>query len=203
MAWDRIHGGFNYYRSTGAAAAMWMFAGNSRDALHESSRLKGPFEAHPSGALLMKELKTPWVHWDSPAANIPDTAFPANDPRRRHEWFRKKDPGGALAFEKGAARPAMTRWARARFAPLRRKGGTVARPRQIVEQIVGTPTVNLVSTHIASESLAPSSMLDLPATFFVDAEGLSGSEDFTNLLGLVSPPAFTVGGRIYAKCSRP
>lgn len=193
MGWDRKAGGFNYYRSTGDDA-MWMFAGNSRDALRDSSRRKGPFESHPSGALLMKELKTPWINWHSPAANIPPTAFAKNDPRRKHEWFTKKDPGGALAFEFDAARPAMTRWARARFDTLRKKGGTVARPRQIIEQIVGTPTVNLTTTHVESRALAPSTDLDLPTTFFVDSEGLS------DVLGLELPPPFTVKGRIYAKC---
>jgi hypothetical protein len=193
MAWDRKVGGFNYYRSTGDGA-MWMFAGNSRDALRDSSRRKGPFESHPSGALLMKELKTPWINWHSPAANIPETAFAKNDPRRTHEWFKKKEPGGALTFEFEAARPAMTRWAKARFATLRKKGGTVSRPRQIMEQILDTPTVNLATTHIESRALSPSDRLDLPTTFFVDSEGLS------DILGLDPPPAFTVTGKIYARC---
>src|SRR6266545_105656 len=121
MAWDRKVGGFNYYRSTGDGA-MWMFAGNSRDALRDAS--------HRSGAPVMKELKTPWINWHSPAANIPDTAFAANDPRRTHDWFKNKEPGGGLTFEFEAARPAMTRWAKARFAKLRKGGGTVARHRQ-------------------------------------------------------------------------
>ena len=89
MAWDRRAGGFNYYRSTGPDA-MWMFAGNSRDALRPASRGKGPFESHPSGALLMKELKTPWSNWHSPSANIPATAFPERDPRRKHAWFTRR-----------------------------------------------------------------------------------------------------------------
>lgn len=193
MAWDRKTGGFNYYRSTGRAA-MWMLAGNSRDALRDASRGKGPFESHPSGALLMKELKTPWVNWHSPSANIPASAFPANDRRRRHAWFTKKHPGGALAFELDAARPAITRWARARFARLRKEGGTVARPRQIMGQILATPTVNLTTTHVESRALDPGSDLDLPATFFVDSECLF------DILGLAPPPFFTVKGRIYARC---
>jgi hypothetical protein len=193
MAWDRKAGGFNYYRSTGDGA-MWMFAGNSRDALRDLSRRKGPFESHRSGALLMKELKTPWINWHSPAANIPETAFAKNDPRRTHEWFTKKDPGGALAFELDAARPAMTRWAKARFAALRKKGGTVTRPRQIMEQILDTPTVNLATTHVESQALSPSVELDLPTTFFIDFEALS------DLLGLDPPPPFTVSGRIYSRC---
>ena len=200
MAWDRTVGGFNYYRSTGSEA-LWMFAGNSRDALRESSRGKGPFESHPSGALLMKELKTPWNNWHSPAANIAETVFARNDSRRTHEWFTQREPGGALTFELEAARPAMSRWASARFASLRKSGGTVARPGQIMEQILGTSnprrsTVNLITTHIESGDLAPSSELDLPTTFFVDSDGLS------EMLGLNPPPAFKLSGKIYANCLR-
>jgi hypothetical protein len=198
MAWDGKAGGFNYYRSTGAKA-MWMLAGNSRDALRDSSRGKGPFESHPSGALLMKELKTPWINWHSPAANISEDAFADNDPRRSHEWFTKKESGGGLTFEFEAARPAMERWARARFASIRNGGGKVTRPRHIMEQILGTPnrrrsTVNLTTTHVENAALRPSAALDLPQTFFIDSEGLSG------ILGLSSPPGFTVSGRVYARC---
>ena len=193
MGWDRRTGGFNYYRSTGPSA-MWMFAGNSKDALRESSRGKGPFESHPSGALLMKELKTPWNNWHSPNANIPANAFAKNDPRRKHAWSTKKDPGGALTLELDAARPAISRWARVRFRRLRKRGGTVAKPRQIMEQILATPTVNLTTTHIESRALEPTSQLDLPATFFVDSEGLA------DVLGLAPPPFFTVTGKVYAKC---
>jgi hypothetical protein len=193
MAWDRKAGGFNFYRSTGPAA-MWMLAGNSRDALRESSRGKGPFESHPSGALLMKELKTPWINWHSPSANIRADAFAKDDRRRKHPWFTKKDPGGALAFETDAARPAVSRWGRTRFAALRKRGGTVARPRLVMEQILDTPTVNLTSTHVESGALDSAGPLDLPATFFVDSEGLS------DILGLAAPPFFSAGAKIYAKC---
>jgi hypothetical protein len=191
MAWDHKVGGFNFYRSTGPKT-MWMFAGNSRRAQAESSRGNGPFESHPSGSLLMKELKTPWNNWHSPDANISDAVVPKN--LRAHEWFAKKEPGGALTFETEAARPAMTRWAKARFATLRKKGGPVTRPRQIVEQILGTPTVNLTTTHIESGALAPNDQLDLPTTFFIDSEALSDT------LGLEAPPPFTVSGKIYAAC---
>ena len=61
-------------------------------------------------------------------------------------------------------------------------------------QILATPTVNLTTTHIESRALEPTSQLDLPATFFVDSEGLA------DVLGLAPPPFFTVTGKIYAKC---
>lgn len=193
MAWDRKVGGFNYYRSRGDRG-LWMLAGNSRDALRELSRGKGPFESHPSGALLMKELKLPWINWDSPEANIFATAFAKDDPRRNHAWFKGKDPGGAYAFELEGARPAITRWARARFANLRKNGGPVTRPTHIMEQILGTQTVNLITTAVESRALSPSDEVFLPPTFFVDSDGLS------DVLGLQFPPAFTVTGKIYSKC---
>jgi hypothetical protein len=197
MAWDRKKGGFNYYRSSGPGA--WMFAGNSRDAVRDSSRGKGPFESHPSGGLIMKELKAPWINWHSPDANIPPSVFAPGDDRRNHEWFTQKEPMGALAFETEAARPATQRWAKARFASLRDGGGPVTRPRHIMEQVLGTPnrrrsTVNLTTTMVENDALGPATDLFLPQTFFVDVEGLTGT------LGLQFPPAFTVSGRIYKKC---
>ena len=193
MAWDRKVGGFNYYRSTGRKA-MWMFAGNSRDALRDASRGKGPFESHPSGALLMKELKTPWQNWHSSSANIADTAFPPKDRRRTHPWFVKKEPGGAATLETDGARPAIERWASHRFSKLRKRGGAVQRPRQVMEQILDTPTVNLITTHVESRAIDPAVELDLPQTFFIDSDGLSDT------LGLEAPPFFTVTGKIYANC---
>jgi hypothetical protein len=191
MAWKRGSGGFNYYRSTGDPA-VWMFAGNSRDALRGKSRGKGPFESHPSGSLLMKELKSPWQNWHSTAANIPATAFGKNDPRRRHEWFTGKDPGGAYTLEFEAARPAITRWARRRFAGLRRQGGSIGRSRLVMEQILDSPTVNMTTSFRESRALRDGDLVDLPQTFFVDAEALSS-------LGLAFPPPFEVSGRIYKR----
>jgi hypothetical protein len=192
MAWNRRRGGFNYYRSTGDPT-MWMFAGNSRDALRAGSRGMGPFESHPSGALLMKELKVPWQNWHSPQSNIPVTAFARNDRRRRHPWFTKKDPGGAYTLEFEGARPAITRWASRRFADLRRGGGKVADPGLIMQQILDTPTVNMVTSVRESRALRDRDPVDLPPTFFVDADALP------LLFGLEFPPVFVVRGKIYKR----
>ena len=141
----------------------------------------------------MKELKIPWVNWHSPEANIPVSAFRKDDDRRKHPWFTNKDPGGAYTFEFEAARPAITRWAERRFQGLRRKGGTVPTPRLIMEQIVTTPTVNLVTTSSESRRLRPNEDLFVPSEFFVDIDALS--------LLLVTPgPAVFVPGKIYLRC---
>lgn len=192
MAWDHRSGGFNYYRSMGRPSA-WVFAGNSRHALVEPTEGKGPFESHKSGALLMKELKVPWVHWDSSFAHINATAFSPDDERRQHPWFTNKQPGGAYAFEFEVARPAIARWAKARFEALRASTGPIERPARIIEQVVATPTINIVSSIRESVAANMSTKpIELPATFFVDADGLAE-------VGLQGPPQFTVTGQIYAQ----
>jgi hypothetical protein len=182
MAWDRKRGGFNYYRAVGPGPT-WVFAGNARAALVDPSQGKGPFESHRSGAFLMKELKLPWINWHSPDAPISASAFPRNDPRIRHPWFRKKDPGGAYTFEFAVARPAIDRWARARFDDLV-KGGTVDDPGRVLEQILGTPSANVVTSTIESDrARSPKVRIDLPASFFLDTDsfaelGIFGVSDF-------------------------
>jgi hypothetical protein len=190
MAWDGRRGGFNYYRAVGRRAA-WVFAGNSRHALVDPTQGKGPFESHRSGAFLMKELKLPWVHWDSPESHILPTAFAEDDDRRRHEWFTQKQPGGAYTLEVAVARPAINRWARARFDAITANGGVIERPGRIMEQILTTPTANIVSSVRESRSTSPTpSSVGLPPTFFADVEGLRAA-------GLLTPPPFDVPDDIY------
>lgn len=191
MAWDRNSGGFNFYRSLGTQGS-WVFAGNSRSALADPTQGKGPFESHKSGNLLMKELRAPWINWHSPDANILPTAFAEDDPRRTHPWFTQMEPQGALVCETAVARPSISRWARARFDALV-SGGAIENPTRIMQQILGTPTANLITSHTESErATSAATRVDLPQTFFVDSEAL------TEILGLQAPPNFTAAGGVYA-----
>ncbi|MEX2555167.1 MAG: hypothetical protein WEB06_06000 [Actinomycetota bacterium] len=192
MAWDLEAKGFNYYRSMGDPPA-WVFAGNSRHALVDPTQGKGPFESHKSGALLMKELKRPWLHWDSSDVHIEATAFAAGDDRRTHAWFTGKQIGGAYAFEFEVAKPAMQRWAKARFEALLANGGAIERPARIMEQLLDTPAVNLITSRRESASASASpEPLALPGTFFIDADGLA-------IVQLEGPPQFTVRAEVYAR----
>jgi hypothetical protein len=189
MAWDRKRGGFNYYRAVGPGPT-WVFAGNARAALVDPSQGKGAFESHKSGAFLMKELKLPWLNWDSPQAPIGASAFPRNDPRVRHPWFRRKEPGGAYTFEFAVARPAIERWAKARFDELA-VGGTVDDPHRVLDQILGTPSANLASSLVESaRARSPKVQIDLPLSFFMDTDGLGE-------VGIFPSEFLTVGARIY------
>lgn len=191
MAWDRKRGGFNFYRSVGDNNA-WVWAGNSRHALSPPTRGKGPFESHPSGNLLMKELKFPWINWHSPAAKISPEAFSDTDPRRRHPWFLNKH--GANVMETDVARPAIQRWTKVRLASVVAGDGQVEQPSRIMEQILGTPTVNLISSQTESAAAAGSPAVDLPATFFIDADGLTAPP-----LSLQAAPSFSVAGSVYGR----
>lgn len=191
MAWDADSGGFNFYRSLGTEGG-WAFAGNSRSALVDPTQGKGPFESHKSGNLLMKELRAPWISWHSPDANILPTAFADDDPRRSHPWFTQKEPQGALVCETAVARPSISRWVNARFGALVAGGGAIENPARIMQQILDTPTVNLITSHTESERATSADSVDLPQTFFVDSEAL------TETLGLQAPPNFAVPGSVYA-----
>lgn len=185
MAWDKKHKGFNFYRSVGGNGR-WAWAGNSRHALAPPTKGKGPFESHPSGNLLMKELRLPWVHWDSFKVRIFADAFPPGDPRRTHPWFTNKE--GAETCEISVVMPSIVRWTKARFDQVIAADGTVADPARVVEQVVTSPTVNLASS---SRESAGGGAVDLPPGFFVDFDGLA-------LAGLPGPPPLSVSRSIYS-----
>ena len=155
------------------------------------TEFNGPFESHVSGNFLMKELRAPWMNWDSPDAPVPPDVFGPEDPRGAHEWFRQKETLGAFTCETKVARPAIVRWTKKRFEPLRAGSAVVERPGRIMQQVLQTPSVNLVSSH--TQSRAVSGDVDLPQTFFVDSETLTE----TVQLGLDAPPPLAVPDAIY------
>jgi hypothetical protein len=168
MAWDAVRKGFNYYRTVGKKGR-WAFAGNSRHALSAPTKGKGPFESHPSGNLLMKELKLPWVHWHSSVLEITPDAFPQDDLRRSHPWFTQKQ--GAERCEIQVVMPSIRRWTSARLDQVIAPNGTVTDPKRIIEQVVKSPTVNLASSK--ESAVGAGTSIDLPPSFFVDVDGLA------------------------------
>ncbi|MDP9385701.1 MAG: hypothetical protein M3P50_10815 [Actinomycetota bacterium] len=171
MAWDHRTGGFNYYRTVDRSTA-WAFAGNSRHALTAPTRDNGPFESHKAGHLLMKELRSPWVHWHSPKARVVP-AILDDAGLRDHPWIDQLDAGGAYTFEDDVVKPAIGRWTRSRMDALV-EGRAQETPRRILEQLLDTPTVNLITSSIESSAAhsGAAKQLLLPETFFVDAVGL-------------------------------
>lgn len=185
MAWDDQRGGFNYYRTLtrDGAERSWVWAGNSRHAWERDTRASGPFESHPTGNLLFKELKLPWVHWHGPPAIIDGRDLPAGDDLASHPWFSDKQ--GAYVLEDSVAKPAISRWNRRRLAQVQ-ESGVLVDPVQVMERFLGSreprrATVNLVSSRDSNEEVKTAQSVRLPLTFFVDFDTLTG------VLGLAGP----------------
>ena len=85
----------------------------SHHALEDATRGKGPFDSHVNGSMVMKELRSPWIHWHAPQAGINEEAFAPDDPLRDEPLFRPGD-GRATGDRGGAAGdPPLERGARA------------------------------------------------------------------------------------------
>ncbi len=195
MAWDDRQGGFNFYRTIPRtnAPGSWVWAGNSRHAWQPGTRSSGPFESHPTGNLLFKEFKLPWVNWHSPKTPIDRLDLERGDPLADHPWFAEKE--GAYVLEGSVARPVIERWNRRRLGQIA-EAATIEEPTQVLERLLGSPdlkhaTVNLVSSETSQPALENASSVDLPASFFVDADGL------ISVLGLDGPPKFEVSAATY------
>lgn len=191
MAWDATQGGFNFYRTMPDSNA-WVWAGNSRHALSAPTRSHGPFESHVNGNILMKELKVPWVNWHSPFATVPTSSLVAQG-LDSHPWVQRLDAGGAYALEEQTVRPGIVRWSTARAAAIT-TGTSTETPARMLEQVVSTLTVNLISSQTTSAFAVGGStdQVDLPSTFFADA-------DMLELVGLPGPPRLRVAAQTYAK----
>jgi hypothetical protein len=165
IGWDPVNEVYNYYERR---SGTWIWAGNSWHALQPESRGKGPFDSHVNGSLVMKELKIPWNHWHSESSAIPVDALHPNDPLLTEPLF--VDRKGAQTLQVGIVQPGIDRWTEARVSRTLRNGSFD--PRLLLQHIVGTTTVNLISADVASASVKADGKLRLPVTFFLNADAL-------------------------------
>jgi hypothetical protein len=171
LAWDPDNAVYNFYERR---AGTWLWAGNSRHALTNGTRGRGPFDSHVNGALVMKELRQPWNGWHSMSASIPDTVLAPDDPLRDLPLFR--DRSSAHLLESNVIRPGIERWNRARVRAATASGdGKVTEVGTFMRQILETTTVNLTSSSQASSLVDDSVTLILPTTFFLNVDALLDS----------------------------
>ena len=171
LTWDAAAGVFQWYDRR---AGTWIWAGNSFDSLADDSRGQGPFDSHVNGALNMKELKVPWIHWHSQSASISPEAFPPGDPFVMSELYLNRS--GAEDLERQIVRPSISRWNTARFAS-RTSAGELQRLPEFFRQVLSTTSVNLAASPEASTQLKAGSRFVLPLTLFVDIDGLINELD--------------------------
>ena len=189
IAWDPVQAAFQFYQRLGRG---WAWAGSSWDALEPDTRAKGPFDSHVNGALVMKELKIPWINWHSMAASITQDALAPNDPLLSESLFQQRT--GAERLEIEVVRPGIRRWNDARFKKLL-QAGSLKRANEFLRQALFTTTVNLTSAPEERTQARPEIPVHLPLSFFLNSEALL---DLLQIPAAVQRPQ--VDGGIYAQC---
>src|ERR1043165_8191636 len=154
IAWDPMHKVYHFYQRLGQA---WAWAGHSWDALAQDTRGKGPFDSHVNGAMVMKELKAPWIHWHSQASSVTLEALAPTDPLRTEPLFLQRT--GAEHLEIDVVRPGVRRWNDARFGVLF-DGSTLRRAPEFFRQVLDTTTVNLASAREDRTQVLPGRLID-------------------------------------------
>jgi hypothetical protein len=139
LAWDPVGRVFQYYERRDGS---WFLAGSSWDALAEPTRGQGPFDSHVNGAMVMKELQAPWLHWDSMAQTIPLEALAPDDPLRTEPLFTGRSGGQLL---EPIVRRGVDRWTQARLDRLIGGDGRVQGVTAPMRQVLTTTTVNIAS----------------------------------------------------------
>ena len=188
IAWDPVNRTLHFYQRQQGA---WFWCGQSDMALVQPTRGEGPFDSHINGYVVMKELKTPWVHWHGPGLRISEDAFADDDPLVAHPLFRERDH--ALNFEDRVMRPLVHRWNDARFDKAL-DGGRVADLHAFMRQVLESTSANLISAHAEWSQVGSGNgdLDDLPPTFFFDVDCL------VSVIGLpVSVPPLRMDGARY------
>lgn len=170
LGWDPVNQTLHFYQRQNGA---WFWCGQSDMALDDATRGHGPFDSHVNGYPLMKELKSPWVHWHGPGLGISETSYAPDDPLVTDPLFMGKDH--ALNFEREVMRPLADRWNAARFAKAQAASEVMTLP--WLRQVLDSSSVNLISTHKEWSQIDSSGDLDdLPPTFFFDQDCLQSVE---------------------------
>ncbi|MBA3239129.1 MAG: hypothetical protein H0T62_12380 [Parachlamydiaceae bacterium] len=163
MSWDPDLKGYHFFQRLGS---LWIWSGNSYDALNASTRHKGPFSGHINGGPVMKELEQPWQNWHSMNATI---ALPSHHPLQQNPYFQEKGTGDQ--FEK-LVKTGMDKLNQAR---IERSiiNGAVRDFDFFMRQILDSLNVNLISSIQESRAVQADDSLPLPFSFFANMAGFS------------------------------
>ena len=183
-AWDPQARVFNFYTRFESS---WVWAGNSWHALEPDSRGKGCFDSHVNGSAVMKELRIPWMNWQSERASI---RLAEDDPLRQDQLFQQVV--GAQQLEL-TVRSLITRWTTARLAAVT-ANGVVDHPDRLLRHLFTSTTVNLASTDRQSSNItADGPELTLPTGFWLNQDVLL---DDLRLSTQAAPPRAPAAGYV-------
>lgn len=164
LSWDPEKRTYNFYQRKDA---LWFYVGDSYDAIDPPTRGVGPFDGHVNGSLVMKELRRPWIHWQSQSASIPPEAFETNHPILRHPLYTMVQ--GAEVLERDYVVPGIDRWTEARLSR-HLVNGRLERANTFLRQIVETTTVNLVSSDREWSEVASGVDVNVPYEILLNIE---------------------------------
>lgn len=130
IAFDESQGVFNFYEAERGGKIN--FFGNSKDLLKGAEgNVRRCAGCHTSGGLVMKELDTPWMHWEG-HENTPG----ASDLVDKHSDLGSKSTGAE--FE-GVVKAGNRVWAKTKVTHLRENGTT----QQLLKPLFCTQEVNI------------------------------------------------------------
>lgn len=163
--WDEAAGRFNFYMRIDQS---WVWAGDSYSALAPGSRGQGCFDSHVNGSLVMKELKQPWMNWQSMNATI---LLAPDDPLRENPLYQSLIGAEDLEL---TVRAGVSRWTAARLRQVVTPDGRVSDLDRLLRQLCTSTAVNLASSVTASRTVAvnPSESLTLPLGFWLNVDSL-------------------------------
>ncbi|WP_328524040.1 hypothetical protein [Kribbella sp. NBC_00359] len=195
LSWDAVHEVYNYYERL---EGTFFWAGMSHHALMDGTRGKGPFDSHVNGSMVMKEMRSPWVHWHAPQAGINTEALAPDDPLRFEPLFNSRVTAERLEIE--VVRPGIRRWNDARVRKAVGQDGVWRHVHHFLRQAVTDTTVNLATSETASGLLTDASVLHPPLSFFVNRDTLFDTlgyepdgQDTTDI---------AISGKLYLDCLR-
>ncbi|MBG0792335.1 hypothetical protein IYY11_02525 [Methylocystis sp. H62] len=178
--WDQANGIFNFYERR---HGRWFWAGNSWHALSEPTRGRGPFDSHVNGALVMKELRLPWLHWHSMSQSISLEVFNPGNPISHAPLLRSIV--GAESLERGVIVPAVERWTRRRFDGMLSDARELKHVQAAMRQVLTTTTVNIYSSPELLSVKGDEDRFAIPMDFLLDREALFGELDVVPDSGVV------------------
>lgn len=179
LSWDPGKGAYNFYQRRDG---VWFYSGDGTHALEPPTRGRGPFDGHVNGSLVMKELRAPWLHWNSQSVPIPPEAFAPGHPILGHRLMAHLD--GAEVLEIDIIQPGIDRWTEARFDRAI-QAGTLNAADTFLRQLVQTTTVNLVASDREFREVAAGVRVNVPPEILLNIEAWAHLLDPLTIQGRV------------------
>ncbi|MBS1124136.1 MAG: hypothetical protein H6Q90_6364, partial [Deltaproteobacteria bacterium] len=146
IAFDETSGVFNYYTSDGKSL---QFFGNSTDLLKGSDgEDRRCANCHVGGGLVMKELESPWLHW-----NISNDLPGADDLIKAHPILGSSFSATSLENEVKASAETVNKLA----VKLRKASGDV---RGLLRPLFCSPELNITAQHVTAPEVPEALVLD-------------------------------------------